>query len=55
MLTGLIGAIILAISIVAIYDVLTRGGSLGRKVLWIVLILIFPILGVILYFLLGRK
>jgi len=33
------------------------GGTspLGRKVLWIVIILLFPVLGVIIYFLVGQS
>lgn len=52
---GLLGALILALDIVAIYYVLTTPSSTGRKVLWIVVILIFPVVGMILYFLFGRS
>ena len=55
MFTGLIGALILALDIVAIYFVLTSSASTGKKVLWILIILVFPVLGMLLYFLLGRK
>lgn len=53
--SGIIGALILAINIYAIYCVLTGGGSGLSKVLWIAAILIFPVLGVVLWYLLGRK
>ncbi len=55
MVTGLISALILALDIVAIYGVLTSSMSTGKKVLWILIILLLPILGMILWFLLGRK
>lgn len=54
MFTGLLGAVILALDIVAIYSVLTGGGSLEKKVLWIVVILLLPVVGMALYFLVGR-
>lgn len=40
----------------AIFDII-RGGLAGdtSKILWMVVVIIFPILGVILYYLFGRK
>ena len=55
MIGGFLGVVILALDIVAIYDVLTRAGDIGRKVLWIVLILLLPVVGMALYFIFGRK
>jgi hypothetical protein len=55
MTSGLIGLIVLALDIYAIYLVLTGASSGANKVLWIVVILLLPVLGMILYFLLGRK
>lgn len=52
---GLLSLIILVLDIVAIVSVLLGRGSVGHKVLWIVLILLLPILGMILYFLIGRN
>ena len=52
---GLFGLIILALDIIAIVDAAKSGGDIGKKVLWIVLILVLPLLGMILYFLLGRS
>lgn len=49
-----ISLLILALDIYAIYLVLTGGGSPGFKLLWILLILLLPVLGMVLYFLLGR-
>jgi hypothetical protein len=49
------GLVILALDIIAIVDVAKGGGDIGRKILWIVLILLLPLLGMILYFLLGRS
>lgn len=55
MVTSLVGALILALNIYAIYTVLTGGGSTGKKILWIVIILLLPVLGMILWFLIGRN
>lgn len=52
---GIFGLLILALDIVAIYSVLTSGMSTAKKVLWIFLILFLPILGMVLWFLIGRK
>ena len=43
--------------IVAIVDMIRRRGELSRGQLaaWILIVLIFPVLGTILYFVLGRK
>ena len=51
----LIGAIILALDIYAIWCVLKEGRSGGSTVLWIIVILIFPIVGMLAYFLFGRN
>lgn len=51
---GLFGLIILILDIWAIVKIVQGNKSTGAKVLWIVLILILPVLGLILWFLLGR-
>lgn len=53
-MTPLIGLIILALDIVAIVDCAKSNVETGKKVLWIVLILLLPLVGMLLYFLLGR-
>jgi Phospholipase_D-nuclease N-terminal len=52
---SLFGLVVLVLDIVAIVSLLSGTGSVSHKVLWIVLILIFPCLGVGLYFLFGRS
>lgn len=51
----LFGLIILILDIIAIVSVIGSRHSTGAKVLWILAIIIFPIVGMILYFLLGKK
>lgn len=54
-MNGLIGLVILILDIVAILDVFKSGFSGGKKVLWILVILLLPVIGMILYFLIGKK
>lgn len=53
MLEGLFGLIILVLAIYAIVKTLQSGASTGSKVLWVVVILLLPVLGLILWFLFG--
>lgn len=50
----IIGLIIFVLDVLAIISVLMGSGSLGYKALWVILILLLPVLGIILYFLIGR-
>ncbi len=52
---GLLGLIVLVLDIWAIINVFQSSASTGSKVLWIVLILVLPVIGFILWFLLGPK
>ena len=51
---GLLGLIILALDVWAIVTILQGRGSTGNKVLWIVLILVLPVIGLIIWLLAGR-
>jgi Phospholipase_D-nuclease N-terminal len=53
--SGLLGLIILALDIYAIVKTLGSSASTGTKVLWILVILLLPVLGLILWALLGPK
>jgi hypothetical protein len=55
MLGGIIGIIVLILDIIAIGDVLKSTMETGSKALWIALIIILPVVGMILYFLIGKK
>ena len=50
----IIGLVVLVLDVVAIVDCLKRPMETGKKALWIILILVLPLVGMILYFLLGR-
>lgn len=52
---GITGLLILIANVWAIISVAQSSASTGKKVLWIVLILILPVLGLILWFFLGPR
>ncbi|EIK95576.1 hypothetical protein PMM47T1_15858 [Pseudomonas sp. M47T1] len=52
---GLIGLIILALDIWAIINVLKSSAEVGMKVLWILLILLLPVLGLIIWAIAGPR
>ena len=52
---SLLGVLILVLDIVAIASVVMGGGSMGHKLLWIIMILLLPVVGMILYFIFGRN
>jgi hypothetical protein len=52
---GMLSLIVLVLDIIAILDVLKSSMDTGKKVLWIVLIVLLPVIGLILYYLVGRK
>lgn len=50
---GLLGLIHLALIIYAIVKILQSQAGTGRKVIWILVVLLLPVLGLILWFLFG--
>jgi len=52
---GILGLIVLVLDIIAIVNVLKSSMDTGKKALWIILILILPVIGMVLYFLIGKK
>ncbi len=52
---GLLGLIIVVLDIIAIVDAVKSSMSAGKKALWVVLVLVLPVVGMILYFLVGKK
>ena len=53
-MNAIIGLVILVLDIIAILNILKSSVTTGKKVLWIILVLILPVIGLILYFLLGK-
>lgn len=52
---GIFGLLVLIADIWAIVNIVQSSAGTGRKVLWIVLVLLLPVLGLILWFLLGPR
>ncbi len=53
--SGLFGLIILVADIWAMLNIIQSRASTGKKVLWVVLVLILPVLGLLLWLLLGPR
>ncbi|MEX2008914.1 MAG: PLDc N-terminal domain-containing protein [Dongiaceae bacterium] len=52
---GLIGLLLLVAAIWAIVNVVGSGASTGGKVLWILLILLFPLIGFLIWLFAGPR
>ena len=52
---GIVGLIILILDVIVIIDVLKSGMDTIQKLIWILVIILLPVLGLILYYLLGRR
>jgi hypothetical protein len=52
---GIFGLIILALDIWAIVRILQSGASTAAKVIWILVILVLPVVGLIIWLLAGPK
>ena len=51
--TGLLGLIILVADIYAVLQIAQSSASNGKKALWIALVIILPVLGLIIWYLMG--
>ena len=52
---GLLGLLVLIADVYAIVKIFQSAAGTGSKVIWIVVVLIFPVVGFILWFLFGPK
>lgn len=55
MFTGLLGLLHLIIAIWAILSILKSGASTAEKIVWALVVLMFPVVGLIIWFLAGPK
>lgn len=55
MLYQILGLLHLILFVIAAFEILTSGKALTHKVLWLLLILLLPIVGLVLYYVLGRS
>ena len=47
------GLLILVLDIIALVSLLKSGADTGTKILWALLIILLPVLGMVLYFIMG--
>ena len=52
---GLLALIVLVLDVIAIIQIVQSGYDGLKKAIWVVLVFLLPVLGVILWFFLGRK
>lgn len=52
---GLIPLLILIIDIVVILDIVKSNKDMEKKILWIIVVIFLPILGPVLYYLIGKN
>ena len=55
MTQGILGLIILVLDIIAIISIVQSGLSVAMKIVWVLVVLLLPIIGMILWFLIGNK
>jgi hypothetical protein len=51
---SILGVLVLILDIIAIVSVLSGRSSVERKVLWTLVVLILPVVGMVLYYLVGK-
>ena len=51
---NIIGLLILVLDIFVIIQIVQGGGDSGKKILWVIIVLLLPLLGPILWYALGR-
>ena len=52
-MSKILGLIILVLDILAIIKIVQSGASTGEKILWVLLVLVLPVIGLVIWALLG--
>ncbi len=52
---ALIGLVILVLDIIAIIHIFQSSMATGSKALWVLLVVLLPVIGMVLYFIIGKK
>ena len=52
-MVSLVGLVILVLDIIALVSLLKSGADTANKLLWALLIILLPLIGMVLYFLMG--
>ena len=51
----LLGLLVLVLDVIALVNIVTSSMSVGGKVLWGIIVIALPIVGMLLYFVFGKK
>ena len=52
---GIVGLIVLILDIIAIVNIVQSGMTAAAKIVWVLIVLLLPVIGMILWFLIGSK
>lgn len=52
---SLLGLVVVLLDVIAIVGILLGAGTPGHKLLWTLVVVIFPLVGMIVYFIIGRS
>lgn len=55
MLSNIIGLVVLVLDILAIVQIVQSGHTTGMKIVWVLVVLLLPLIGMILWFVIGKK
>ena len=55
MITGLLGLLVFIADLVAIFSILQSKVETGAKILWCLLVLVLPVIGLLIWFLAGPR
>lgn len=54
-MNAIAGLVILVLDIIAIMNICKSTISAGKKILWVAIVIVLPVIGLVIYFLVGRK
>ena len=54
-MNALIGLIILVVDVIAILDCVKSNKGTTKKIIWILVVLLLPVIGLVAYYLVGKK
>ncbi len=52
---GILGLIVLVLDIIAIVSIIQSGLSTTMKLVWVLIVLVLPVIGMILWFVIGNR
>jgi hypothetical protein len=54
-MVSLLGLVVLVLDIVAIVNIVQSAMATDKKVLWVLLVALLPVIGMVMYFVIGKK